>query len=383
MLDNHVKNPHARDWILRVINLVKPDEVVLIDGSEEQKEKLIQEALDAGELHALNQETYPGCYLRRSDPSDVARVEGRTFICTAKKEDAGPTNNWAEASEMYTTMDECFESSMKGKTMYIIPYLMGPYGSPYSKIGFELTDSRYVVLNMLIMARCGQRVLDELGDSDDFIKGLHSVGDMDPERRYICHFPEDKAIYSYNSEYGGNVLQGKKCFSLRIASVLARDEMWLAEHMLILAVKKPNGEKIYVAAAFPSACGKTNLAMLIPPKKFIDEGYEVTTLGDDIAWLRKGEDGRVYAINPEYGFFGVAPGTSEKSNFNALASTKKNAIFTKKNDEWNYYQPAKYTTGKHIRRNAWTADITNAHYSGIDLGTNFACKAFNAARNFT
>ena len=328
MLDNHVKNPHARDWILRVINLVKPDEVVLIDGSEEQKEKLIQEALDAGELHALNQETYPGCYLRRSDPSDVARVEGRTFICTAKKEDAGPTNNWAEASEMYKTMDECFESSMKGKTMYIIPYLMGPYGSPYSKIGFELTDSRYVVLNMLIMARCGQKVLDELGDSDDFIKGLHSVGDMDPERRYICHFPEDKAIYSYNSEYGGNVLQGKKCFSLRIASVLARDEMWLAEHMLILAVKKPNGEKMYVAAAFPSACGKTNLAMLIPPQKFIDEGYEVTTLGDDIAWLRKGEDGRVYAINPEYGFFGVAPGTSEKSNFNALASTKKNAIFT-------------------------------------------------------
>lgn len=324
----HVQNAQARDWIKRMVELTKPDHVVLIDGSEEQKALLTREAVEAGELHELNQEKMPGCYLRRSDPSDVARVEDRTFICTPYKKDAGPTNNWAESSEMYKKMDELFDGSMTGKTMYIIPYVMGPYNSPFSKIGFELTDSRYVVLSMLIMARCGLKVLEELTDEREFIKGLHSVGTLDPENRYICHFPEDRAIYSFNSEYGGNVLQGKKCFSLRIASVIARDEMWLAEHMLILAVKKPNGEKVYVAAAFPSACGKTNLAMLIPPKKFLDEGYEVTTLGDDIAWLRRGEDGRLYAINPEYGFFGVAPGTSAKSNYNALQSTRINTIFT-------------------------------------------------------
>ena len=327
-MNEHVKNLQAREWIERIINLVNPDKVILIDGSEEQKAQLTREAVEAGELHELNQEKLPDCYLRRSDPSDVARVEDRTFICTNEKSEAGPTNNWAYAPDMYKKMDELFKDSMKGKTIYIIPYMMGPYGSPFSKIGFELTDSRYVVLSMLIMARCGLKVLEELGENDEFIKGLHSVGTMDPEERYICHFPDDKAIYSYNSEYGGNVLQGKKCFSLRIASVIARDEMWLAEHMLILAVKKPSGEKVYVAAAFPSACGKTNLAMLIPPQKYLDEGYEVTTLGDDIAWLRKGEDGRLYAINPEYGFFGVAPGTSAKSNFNALESTKKNTIFT-------------------------------------------------------
>ena len=324
----HVKNAQAQAWINRMIELTKPDHVVLIDGTEEQKALLTREAVEAGELHELNQEKMPGCYLRRSDPSDVARVEDRTFICTPEKKDAGPTNNWAESQEMYEKMYGLFDGSMKGKTMYIIPYVMGPYNSPFSKIGFELTDSRYVVLSMLIMARCGLKVLEELTDEREFIKGLHSVGNLDPENRYICHFPEDRAIFSFNSEYGGNVLQGKKCFSLRIASVIARDEMWLAEHMLILAVKKPNGEKVYIAAAFPSACGKTNLAMLIPPKKFLDEGYEVTTLGDDIAWLRKGEDGRLYAINPEYGFFGVAPGTSAKSNFNALESTKINTIFT-------------------------------------------------------
>lgn len=327
-MNEHVRNPQALEWIERTIELVKPAKVVLIDGSEEQKAQLTREAVESGELHELNQEKLPGCYLRRSDPSDVARVENRTFICTNEKSEAGPTNNWAYAPDMYKKMEELFDGSMEGKTMYIIPYMMGPYGSPFSKIGFEITDSRYVVLSMLIMARCGLKVLEELGENDEFIKGLHSVGTMDPEERYICHFPDDKAIYSYNSEYGGNVLQGKKCFSLRIASVIARDEMWLAEHMLILAVKKPSGEKVYVAAAFPSACGKTNLAMLIPPQKYLDEGYEVTTLGDDIAWLRKGEDGRLYAINPEYGFFGVAPGTSAKSNFNALESTKKNTIFT-------------------------------------------------------
>lgn len=327
-MNEHVKNLQAREWIERVIGLVNPANVVLIDGSAEQKAQLTKEAVEAGELHELNQEKLPGCYLRRSDPSDVARVENRTFICTDEMDEAGPTNNWAYAPDMYKKMDELFKDSMKGKTMYIIPYMMGPYGSPFSKIGFEITDSRYVVLSMLIMARCGLKVLEELGENDEFIKGLHSVGTLDPEERYICHFPDDKAIFSYNSEYGGNVLQGKKCFSLRIASVIARDEMWLAEHMLILAVKKPSGEKVYVAAAFPSACGKTNLAMLIPPQKYLDEGYEVTTLGDDIAWLRKGEDGRLYAINPEYGFFGVAPGTSAKSNFNALESTKSNTIFT-------------------------------------------------------
>lgn len=324
----HVKHAKANEWINRMIELANPAKVILIDGSETQREMLIKEAVTAGELHELNQEILPGCYLRRSDPSDVARVENRTFICTEEKSEAGPTNNWAYAPEMYDKLHQLFAGSMTGKTMYIIPYMMGPYGSPFSKIGFELTDSRYVVLSMLIMARCGQKVLDELGEEGEFVKGLHSVGTLNPEERYICHFPEDKAIYSFNSEYGGNVLQGKKCFSLRIASVIARDEMWLAEHMLILAIKKPDGQKTYVAAAFPSACGKTNLAMLVPPKKFLDEGYEVTTLGDDIAWLRKAPDGRLYAINPEFGFFGVAPGTSAKSNYNALESTKKGTIFT-------------------------------------------------------
>lgn len=329
-MNKHVetKSARANEWINQMIKLLNPARVVLIDGSNEQKEVITKEAVEAGELHELNQEKLPGCYLRRSDPSDVARVESRTFICTDRKEDAGPTNNWAYAPDMYEKMHELFQNSMEGKTLYIIPYMMGPYGSEFSKIGFELTDSRYVVLSMLIMARCGAHVLNELDDTTDFIKGLHSVGTMDPEERYICHFPDERAIYSYNSEYGGNVLQGKKCFSLRIASVLARQENWLAEHMLILAVKKPSGEKVYVAAAFPSACGKTNLAMLIPPKKYLEEGYEVTTLGDDIAWLRIGEDGRLYAINPEYGFFGVAPGTNAKSNFNALESTRKNTIFT-------------------------------------------------------
>ena len=324
----HVKHAKANEWINRMIKLTKPANVIMIDGSEKQKEQLIKEAVAAGELLELNQEKLPGCYLRRSDPTDVARVENRTFICTEKEIEAGPTNKWAYAPSMNTKMYELFHNSMEGKTMYIIPYMMGPYGSPFSKIGFELTDSRYVVLSMLIMARCGNKVLEELGEDGEFVKGLHSVGTMDPEERYICHFPDEKAIYSFNSEYGGNVLQGKKCFSLRIASVIARDEMWLAEHMLILAIKKPDGQKVYVAAAFPSACGKTNLAMLVPPKKFLDEGYEVTTLGDDIAWLRKAPDGRLYAINPEYGFFGVAPGTSAKSNFNALESTKKGTIFT-------------------------------------------------------
>lgn len=323
-----IKKETAGEWINRMIELTKPASVVLINGSEKQKQMIIAEAIEAGELLELNQDKMPGCYLRRSNPNDVARVEERTFICTDEQSEAGPTNNWAYAPGMYVKMHELFKNSMNGKTMYIIPYIMGPYGSEFSKIGFELTDSRYVALSMLIMARCGDEVIKELNGSTDFVKGLHSVGTMDAKERYICHFPADRAIYSFNSEYGGNVLQGKKCFSLRIASVLAQQENWLAEHMLILAIKKPNGEKVYVAAAFPSACGKTNLAMLIPPQKYIDEGYEVTTLGDDIAWLRIGDDGRLYAINPEYGFFGVAPGTNAKSNRNALESTRKNTIFT-------------------------------------------------------
>lgn len=327
-MDTHVqiKNKAAISWINRAVKLVRPASIVWIDGSEEQKKWLTQQAVAAGELHELNQEKLPGCYLRRSNPNDVARVEDRTFICTDEKSQAGPTNNWAYAPDMYEKMHELFKNSMVGKTLYIIPYMMGPYGSKFSKIGFELTDSRYVALSMLIMARCGDKVLEELKEDDEFIKGLHSVGNMDPAERYICHFPKDRAIFSYNSEYGGNVLQGKKCFSLRIASVLAREEGWLAEHMLILAIKKPNGEKVYVAAAFPSACGKTNLAMLIPPEKY--KNYKVTTLGDDIAWLRIGEDGRLYATNPENGFFGVAPGTNAKSNPNALKSTMKDTIFT-------------------------------------------------------
>ncbi len=320
------KNQAVLSWLDEMIKLTTPDEVIWIDGSEEQRQKLYDEACAEGELFKLNQEKLPGCYLHRTAENDVARVEDRTFICTSKKEDAGPTNNWEDPKTMYAKLEKLFAGSMKGRTMYVIPYMMGPYGSPFSKIGIELTDSRYVVLNMMIMTRTGKQVMDELGDSADFVRCLHAKKDIDPENRYIVHFPEDNTIWTINSGYGGNVLLGKKCFALRIASNMGHQEGWMAEHMLILGLENPQGEVKYVAAAFPSACGKTNLAMLIPPEAL--KGYKVWTVGDDIAWMRIGKDGRLWAVNPEAGFFGVAPGTSTKTNPNALATTMKNTIFT-------------------------------------------------------
>lgn len=315
-------------WIDEMKALVNPDQVVWIDGSEEQLEELRKEAVESGELIKLNQEKLPGCYYHRTAPNDVARVEDRTLICSRKEEDAGPTNHWKEPQEAYKMLYDIARGSYKGRTMYVIPYSMGPVGSPLAKIGVELTDSIYVVLNMSIMTRVGQKVMDVLGDSNDWVRGLHCKCDVDPEKRWICQFPEDNTIISVNSAYGGNVLLGKKCFALRIASYQAKNEGWMAEHMLILGVENPKGEVKYVCAAFPSACGKTNLAMMIPPEGYRAKGYKVWTVGDDIAWMRKGPDGRLYAINPENGFFGVAPGTNMKSNPNALISTQKGTIFT-------------------------------------------------------
>ena len=321
-------NQFVLAWVKEMTELVKPDKTVWIDGTEEQTNALRAEAVATGEIEELNQEKLPGCYLHRTAINDVARVEHRTFICTKKKEDVGPTNNWMESGEAYATLSKIFDGSMKGRTMYVIPYSMGPVGSPFAKAGIELTDSIYVVLNMLIMTRVGKNVLDVLGDSNDFVRGLHSKAQLDEENRYICHFPEDNTIWSVNSGYGGNVLLGKKCFALRIASYQGKNEGWMAEHMLILGIENPQGEVKYVAAAFPSACGKTNLAMLIPPEFYAKKGYKVWCVGDDIAWIRIGEDGRLWAVNPEAGFFGVAPGTNVKSNPNALASTQKGTIFT-------------------------------------------------------
>jgi len=321
-------NQSVLAWIKEMTELVKPDNTVWIDGTEEQANELRAQAEATGEIEALNQEKLPGCYLHRTAINDVARVEHRTFICTKKKEDVGPTNNWMESSEAYATLSKIFDGSMKGRTMYVIPYSMGPVGSPFAKAGIELTDSIYVVLTMLIMTRVGKNVLDVLGDSNDFVRGLHSKAQLDEENRYICHFPEDNTIWSVNSGYGGNVLLGKKCFALRIASYQGKNEGWMAEHMLILGIENPQGEVKYIAAAFPSACGKTNLAMLIPPEFYAKKGYKVWCVGDDIAWIRIGEDGRLWAVNPEAGFFGVAPGTNVKSNPNALASTRQGTIFT-------------------------------------------------------
>ncbi len=315
-------------WLDEMAAMTKPAEIVWIDGSEAQLEELRKEAVSTGEMIKLNEELLPGCYYHRTAENDVARVEDRTFICTPTKEEAGPINNWMDPKEMYAKLSKLYDGSMVGRTMYVIPYSMGPVGSPFSKIGVELTDSIYVVLNMAIMTRIGKAVMDSLGDSDDFVKCLHAKKDVNPDDRYIVQFPQDKTIWSINSAYGGNVLLGKKCFALRIASYLGMQEGWMAEHMLILGLENPKGEVKYICAAFPSACGKTNLAMLIPPEYLQKKGYKVWTVGDDIAWLRIGKDGRLYAINPEAGFFGVAPGTSEKTNFNALAATKKNTIFT-------------------------------------------------------
>ena len=321
-------NKSVLDWIEDKVALVQPDKIVWIDGSEAQAEELRKEACSTGELIKLNEELLPNCYLHRTALNDVARVENRTFICTTKQEDAGNINNWMAPAECYAKLTKLFTGSMKGKTMYVIPYSMGIVGSDFAKYGIELTDSIYVVLNMLIMTRVGNNVLEALGDSPDFIKGLHAKADLDEENRYICHFPEDNTIWSVNSGYGGNVLLGKKCFALRIASYLGRKEGWMAEHMLILGIEFPNGEIKYITAAFPSACGKTNLAMLIPPAIYKNLGYKTWCVGDDIAWLRIGKDGRLWAVNPENGFFGVAPGTNEHSNPNALHTTMRDTIFT-------------------------------------------------------
>ena len=321
-------NKYVLSWIDEMAAMTQPDKIVWIDGSDEQAEALRAEACSTGELIKLNQELLPNCYLHRTAINDVARVEGRTFICTPTQEEAGNINNWMDPNEMYAKLKKLYTGAMKGRTMYVIPYSMGVVGSDFAKYGIELTDSIYVVLNMLIMTRVGNNVLEALGDSPDYIKGLHAKADLDDENRYIVHFPQDNTIMSVNSGYGGNVLLGKKCFALRIASYLGRKEGWMAEHMLILGLEYPDGEIKYISAAFPSACGKTNLAMLIPPEYFRKKGYKVWCVGDDIAWLRVGKDGRLWAVNPENGFFGVAPGTNDHSNPNALATTKRDTIFT-------------------------------------------------------
>ena len=327
-MTNLTNNKAVLSWIDEMTAITKPDKIVWITGEEDQIAALREQAVEEGILIKLNPDKLPGCYLHRTDPDDVARVEDRTFICCEKEEDAGPTNHWMEPKEMYKKMYALADGAYKGRTMYIIPYSMSIIGSPFAKYGFELTDSIYVVLNMHIMTRVGKAVCDALGDDTGFIKGLHCQCNLDKNNKYIVHFPQDNTIISMNSNYGGNVLQGKKCFALRIASNLGRQEGWMAEHMLILGIQNPRGEIKYISAAFPSACGKTNLAMLIPPEGLQRWGWRVWCVGDDIAWLRVGKDGRLWAVNPENGFFGVAPGTSMKSNPNALISTHKDTIFT-------------------------------------------------------
>jgi len=322
------KHKKLQKWINKCAKLCSPDKIVLIDGSERQKKELQKEAFKTGELIELNQEKLPGCVYHRTSPNDVARTEGLTFICTKKKLDAGPTNNWMLPKDAYKKAASIFKDSMKGRTMYVIPFSMGPVGSPFSKIGVELTDSIYVVLNMLIMTRAGKKVLEHLDKDGEFTKCLHGKADRDLSRRLILHFPEDNAIWSVGSGYGGNVLLGKKCLALRIASFLARKEGWLAEHMLILGVEKPDGQINYITGAFPSACGKTNLAMLVPPEGLKKKNYKIWTVGDDIAWMRVDSDGGLWAINPETGFFGILPGTNPKTNSNAMMAMKKNSIYT-------------------------------------------------------
>ncbi len=321
-----VDHPALQEWVAATVALTQPDAVFWCDGSEAEKEFLYAEAVRQGVLVPLNQDKMPGCYYHRSNSNDVARVEHCTFICTELAEDAGPTNNWAEPVSMRAKLLEFARGGMKGRTLYVVPYLMGPPGSSLSQVGVELTDSLYVVLNMRIMTRMGSIAVDHLGQSNHFNRGLHCLLDGHPDRRFICHFPETNEIISVGSGYGGNVLLGKKCLALRIGSYLGRRQGWLAEHMLILAVESPEGERRYVAAAFPSACGKTNFAMMIPPERF--QGWKIGTVGDDIAWMRPGPDGRLWAINPEAGYFGVAPGTNAKTNPNAMATIARDTIYT-------------------------------------------------------
>ena len=322
------KLDRLNQWVAEVARLTRPDAIHWCDGSDAENAALIDKMLADGTLHRLNEETHPGSYLHRSHPDDVARVEHLTYVCTTHHEDAGPNNHWMAPDEAHAEIDALFDGCMQGRTMYVIPYCMGPIDSPLSRCGVEITDSPYVVANMRIMTRMGAAALARIERDGTFVKGLHSIGELDPNRRYIMHFPEELTIKSYGSGYGGNALLGKKCHALRIASHQARSEGWLAEHMLILGVENPQGQTHYVAAAFPSACGKTNLAMLIPPEGYRRDGWKIWTIGDDICWMRPGPDGRLYAINPEAGFFGVAPGTSNKSNPNALASVQTNTIFT-------------------------------------------------------
>lgn len=323
-----VKHKKLKQWVEKMADMCKPDKIVWIDGSEEEKARLEKEAFSTGELIQLSQKELPGCVYHRTALNDVARTEKLTFICTSKKHDAGPTNNWMLPKDAYKKAAAIFKNSMKGRTMYVIPFSMGPVGSEFSKIGVELTDSIYVVLNMRIMTRIGKKVLEQLGTNGEFTKCLHGKAELDLSRRLILHFPEDNTIWSVGSGYGGNVLLGKKCLSLRIASYLARNEGWLAEHMLVMGVEEPNGHIEYVAGAFPSACGKTNLAMLVPPDGLKNKGYKIWTVGDDIAWMRVDTDGSLWAVNPETGFFGVAPGTNSKTNPNAIETIKKNTIYT-------------------------------------------------------